>query len=77
LERAGLPTAVITCLYTLAEGVGAHRIVAGKAIPYPVGDPNRSPEEEKKLRKQMVQAAVDVLKTKVGKPTVFEPSMDA
>ncbi len=74
MERAGLPTAVITCLYTLAEGVGAHRIVVGKAIPYPVGDPNSSPEEERKLRKQMVQAAVEVLNTEVEKPTVFETS---
>lgn len=63
---------MITSLHTLAEGVGAHRIVVGKAIPYPVGDPSRSPEEERKLRKQMIEKAVETLKTQVDKPTVFE-----
>lgn len=76
MERAGIPTALITCLHTLAEGVGAQRIVVGKAIPYPVGDPSKSPEEERELRKRIVQKAMDVLQTEVDKPTVFEPITD-
>jgi betaine reductase len=72
LERAGIPTALITPLHNLAEGVGANRIVVGKAIPHPVGDPGRSPEEERQLRKHLVQEALEILKTPVDKPTVFE-----
>jgi betaine reductase len=52
--------------------VGANRIVEGKAIPHPVGDPSRTPEEERKFRKLVVQKAMEVLKTRVVKPTVFE-----
>jgi glycine reductase len=72
LERAGLPTALITPLYNLAEGVGASRIVEGKAVPYPVGDPSCSLEEEKRFRKQVVQEALEALKTQVENPTVFQ-----
>ncbi len=72
LERAGLPTALITPLHNLAEGVGANRIVKGKAIPYPVGDPNASPEEERRYRKQVLQQALEALKAKVEGPTVFD-----
>jgi glycine reductase len=72
LERAGLPTALITPLYNLAEGVGASRIVEGKAVPYPVGDPSCSPEGEKEFRKQIVQEALEALKTQVENPTVFQ-----
>lgn len=52
--------------------MGANRIVEGKAIPHPVGDPSRSPEEERKFRKRVVQEALEALKTRVEKPTVFE-----
>jgi betaine reductase len=72
LERAGLPTAVITCLHNLAEDVGANRIVEGKAIPYPLGDPVRPPEEERAYRRRVVQEALKALQTQVDKPTVFE-----
>jgi glycine reductase len=72
LERAGLPTALITPLYNLAEGVGASRIVEGKAVPYPVGDPSYSLGEEKKFRKQVVQEALEALETRVEGPTVFQ-----
>ncbi len=71
MERVGLPTALITCLYNLAEGVGAHRIVEGKAIPFPVGDPDRSLREERKFRRRLVGEAVEALKTPVDKPTIF------
>mgnify|MGYP001206082114 FL=1 len=72
MERAGLPTALITPLYNLAEGVGASRIVEGKAVPYPVGDPSRSLHEEKNFRKQIVEEALQALKTRVENPTVFQ-----
>mgnify|MGYP001218219035 FL=1 len=72
MERAGLPTALITPLYNLAEGVGASRIVEGKAVPYPVGDPSYSLGEEKKFRKQVVQEALEALETRVEGPTVFQ-----
>lgn len=70
LERAGLPTTLITPLYTLAEKVGANRIVRGKAIPHPVGNPESSLDEEKIFRRRLVSQALELLKTRVEGPTV-------
>ena len=71
-ERAGLPTALVTTLFNLAEGVGASRIVKANAIPYPLGDPSKSHEGEKALRKSILKEALKALETEVDKPTVFE-----
>jgi glycine/betaine/sarcosine/D-proline reductase family selenoprotein B len=46
--------------------------VEGKAVPYPVGDPSCSLGQEKKFRKQVVQEALEALKTRVENPTVFQ-----
>ena len=61
----------MTTLFNLAEGVGASRIVKGKAIPHPVGDPSQSYEGEKQLRKDMLKKALEALETEVASPTVF------
>jgi glycine reductase len=42
------------------------------AIPYPAGNPELPPEEEKSLRVSMVERAVDGLATQVDGPTHFE-----
>jgi len=31
--------------------VGANRIIPAVAIPHPLGDPTKTPEEEKKIRR--------------------------
>ncbi len=72
MERAGIPTAVITNLVTIAEQVGAPRIVPGRGIPYPSGDPNLSPQAERAWRRRLVQRALDAVATPVERPTIFE-----
>ncbi len=52
--------------------VGANRIVPAVAIPYPLGNPNLSAAEEKKLRHKIVEKALRALQTPVDKQTVFE-----
>ena len=52
--------------------MGANRIVKGKAIPHPLGDPSRSPEQEQEVRKKVLDQALEALKTQVDGPTVFE-----
>ncbi len=70
----------MTNLVTIAEQVGAPRIVPGKGIQYPSGDPNLSPQAEHEWRRRLVQRALTALSTPVDKPTIFavdEEGVDA
>jgi glycine reductase len=75
LDRAGVPVAIVTAMYPLAEQVGASRIIRGVRIPHPCGDPNLPPEVDARLRKTIVKTALDALKTDVPGPTHFVPNM--
>jgi betaine reductase len=59
-------------LVSIAMTVGANRIVPTVAIPYPLGNPHLSPEDQWKLRKHRVGVALDALATSVDEPTIFE-----
>jgi len=56
----------------LAQAVGANRIVRGKAVPNPFGDPALAFEEERVFRRRLVERALEALQTPVEGPTVFE-----
>jgi glycine reductase len=45
--------------------------VPGISIPYVMGNPILSLEEEKKLRKKMVKTALKALSTNIDKGTIF------
>jgi betaine reductase len=62
----------VTNLVTIAEQVGAPRIVPGRGIPYPAGDPNLSPADESAWRRRLVERALEAVATHVEKPTVFD-----
>ncbi len=51
--------------------VGANRIIPAVAIPHPLGDPEKTPAEEKKLRKALVKKALLAMQTPVDEQTVF------
>lgn len=72
MERAGIPTALITNLVTIAEQVGAPRIVLGRGIPYPTGDPDLPPQAERAWRRRLVERALEALASPVERPTLFE-----
>ncbi len=55
----------------ISQSIGANRIVPTVSIPYPLGNPELSPEAEKKLRKDLVEKALKALKTPVTEQTVF------
>ncbi len=61
----------MTNLVSIAESVGAPRIVKGVAIPHPVGDPELEPEEERALRRRLLERALEAVSTSVERPTVF------
>lgn len=52
--------------------VGANRIVPTIAIPHPLGNPALTLEEERKLRRGLVERALKALETPVDEQTVFE-----
>jgi glycine reductase len=51
--------------------VGVNKMVQTVSVPYPLGDPNMSPEEEWKLRYHRVGVALDALTKDVEDQTVF------
>ena len=62
-EAAGIPVAYITTLDSLAQSVGANRIIPGKAIVNVTGDPTLRPEEEQRYRKALLAKALAALTT--------------
>ena len=72
IERAGLPVVHVCTVVPISLTVGANRIVPAVAIPYPLGDPALAAEEEKKLRRKIVEKALTALETDIEDQTVFE-----
>jgi glycine reductase len=70
-ERRGIPTALISTIVPLAESIGPNRIIPGKAITHPLGDPTLSRDEERALRRGLVRRALDALQTEIAGQTVF------
>ena len=75
LDRAGLPVALISAMYPLAQQVGASRIVKGVRISHPCGDPSLPPEMDARLRRDIVDSAIKALQKEVSGPTLFLPSI--
>ena len=55
----------------VAVMVGANRIVPPSDIIHPLGNAELPPEEEKALRRRIVEQALQALQTEVAQPTVF------
>ena len=72
IERAGIPVVHVCTVTPISMTVGANRIVPAIAIPHPLGDPKRTMEEEKDIRRRIVTKALDALCTEVEDQTIFE-----
>ena len=55
----------------VAVMVGANRIVPAAGIIHPLGNADLSADDEKALRRRIVERALEALKTEVAQPTVF------
>ena len=71
-EKAGFPVVHMCNLIPVSITVGANRIVPTISIPYPLGDPNTSAEEQWKLRYHRVGVALQALATPISEQTVFK-----
>lgn len=72
IERAGIPVVHICTVVPISLTVGANRIVPAVAIPHPLGNPALTMEEEKDLRRKIVEKSLTALTTEVEDQTVFE-----
>jgi glycine reductase len=71
IERAGLPVVHVCTIVPISLTVGANRIVPAVAIPYPLGDPSRTMDEEKEIRRRLVEKSLKALQTEITEQTVF------
>lgn len=62
----------VTALPTIAQMVGANRILRGTSITHPTGDPTIEQAEEAELRLALVRRALEMLETEVEPRTVWE-----
>jgi len=46
--------------------------VTTRGIPYPTGDPDLAPEQERAWRRTLVERALHAVATSVKEPTVFD-----
>jgi glycine reductase len=61
----------ITALISIAERVGANRIFKTEGrFHHPLGEPTLAPEAERAWRRQLLQAAVQMLTLPIDRPTV-------
>lgn len=57
---------------SIAQRVGAPRIVATRGIPYPTGDPGTDAAGERAWRRRLLERALEAVATPVHEPTLFE-----
>lgn len=67
-----MPTAHICSIVPISKTVGANRIIPSVAIPHPLGDPDKSPDEEKAIRRRLVEKALKALETEIADQRVFD-----
>jgi glycine reductase complex component B subunit gamma len=62
----------ITALPTIAQMVGANRILRGVAITHPTGEPTLGSDEERAFRRRILARALEMLAVDVEPRTVWE-----
>ena len=72
IEREGIPVVHICTVVPISKTIGANRIVPAIGIPYPLGDPTKSPAQSEKIRRGLVERGLTALQTPVTGQTVFE-----
>ncbi len=72
IEKAGLPVVQLCNIIPVALSVGANRIVPTVSIPYPLGDPSLTKEQQYKVRRRLVERALYALTEEIEDQTVFK-----
>lgn len=72
VEAAGFPIVHMCNIVPVSKTVGANKIVPTISIPYPLGDPKTSKEEQWKLRIERVEVALNALTDDAKEQTVYK-----
>lgn len=72
IEREGITIVQMANLIPVAKTVGVNRLVPTISIPYPLGDPATTSEEQFKLRYHRVGVALDALTEDIQEPKLFK-----
>ena len=70
---AGIPVVQMATIVPIMMTVGANRIVPGVAIPHPIGSPELGAEGDRKVRRNLLNKALEALSTRVSEQTIFKP----
>ena len=71
MDRAGIPNVHINAFLSIAQSVGANRIVFGGDFTAPTGNPDLPIDREKVYRRKIIDKALEVLQMEVYGPTIF------
>ena len=66
-----MPIVHMINLIPVAQSVGSNRMVETVSIPYPLGNPSLTPEEQYDLRYKRVGAALKALTVPIDTQTIF------
>lgn len=66
-----MPVVHMCTITPISITVGANRIVPTVAIPYPLGNPLLTNEQQFNLRKELVERALVALQTEITEQTIF------
>ncbi len=69
-----IPVVQISAIPMIPLSVGASRVVQGISVEHVCGEPELSPERDRRLQKNITMTALEALRTQVDKPTLFTPS---
>lgn len=61
----------VTAFTSIAQSVGANRIVFGGDFTAPAGNPALPLDREKAYRRKIVEKALEALQTDVAAPTIY------
>jgi glycine reductase len=71
IELAGIPTAQICTMTPVASLVGANRIIPGNGIVQPTGDASLEPAEEQKMRRTIIETALESLQEEIKEQKLY------
>src|SRR5450759_3515594 len=71
LERAGIPSAHVCSITSVAQTLGSNRIIPAPRVGIPMGDRDLDPKAEKALRRAIVEVALESLQTEIKEQKLF------